>query len=575
MEVQMAEKKKMLNPDVLVIGTGAAGLRAAIEARRYGAEVLVVDKSLIGVNNNTVFAGGGLKAALPGIMDESMNKGYQTPEEHIADTIRYGAYLNNQKLVEILGIEAPGRLLELPEFGVEHFENLRLHHDASAKYGGKLTKPMAAYCKKLGVRLRPHTTIYDFVVEDDAILGAVAFDSLSGRRLAIRTNAIIVATGGAGEVYLRNNTVSQTTGEAFSMAFRVGAELIGMELVQIDPYILAEPTLPHWYVHPCKARFLAVLRNADGEPFLTKHIPLKGKLEDPFPVRYGVHPPDVRETISRAMYLEVLEGRGENGAVMLDCTKVPEEEWSKDPADLHSRNAILRGFDLQKNMIHMLPGAIHNLGGIRINERCEASVSGLYAAGECAGLVHGSGRLGGNALSDCIVFGAIAGRESAKYVASIHRSSGDDELFIEREALLDDILTEKEHSLAPKEIKNSIKNITWNCAGPVRWEEGLKEGLEDLEKLQDRDMPLMQTAPSKPLHIKEAIEAYHMANVGEMIIRSALMRRESRGGGHYRLDYTEEDNKNWFKNILIRDEKGQMVLETIPVEVTRFKPPVA
>lgn len=571
----MAEKRKVLKPDVLVIGTGAAGLRAAIEAKRYGAEVLVVDKSLIGVNNNTVFAGGGLKAALPGILDESMNKGYQTPEEHIADTIRYGAYLNNQKLVEILGIEAPARILELQEFGVEHFENLRLHHDASAKYGGKLTKPMVAYCKKIGVRLRPHTTIYDLVVEDGAILGAVAFDSLSGRRLAIRTNAIIVATGGAGEVYLRNNTVSQTTGEAFSMAFRVGAELIGMELVQIDPYILAEPSLPHWYVHPCKARFLAVLRNANGEPFLTKHLPLKGKLEDPFPVRYGVHPPDVRETISRAMYLEVLEGRGENGAVMLDCTKVPEEEWLKDPADMHSRNAVLRGFDLQKNMIHMLPGAIHNLGGIRINERCESSVSGLYAAGECAGLVHGSGRLGGNALSDCIVFGAIAGRESAKYAASSHRTPGVDELFEKREALLDDILQEKAHPLTPKEVKHSIKNITWNCAGPVRWEEGLKEGLSNLEKLKDRDMSLLQAAPSKPLHMKEAIEAYHMANVGEMIIRSALMRRESRGGGHYRLDYTEEDNKNWFKNILIRADKGKMVLETVPVEVTRFKPPTA
>ena len=571
----MEEKRKVLKPDVLVIGTGAAGLRAAIEARRYGAEVLVVDKSLIGVNNNTVFAGGGLKAALPGILDESMAKGYQTPEEHIADTIRYGAYLNNQKLVEILGVEATARLLELQEFGVEHFENLRLHQDTSAKYGGKLTKPMAAHCKKMGVRLRPHTTIYDFVVEDDAIRGAVAFDSLSGRRLVIRTGAIIVATGGAGEVYLRNNTVSQTTGEAFSMAFRVGAELIGMELVQIDPYILAEPELPHWYVHPCKARFLAVLRNANGEPFLTKHIPLKGKLEDPFPVRYGVHPPDVRETISRAMYLEVLEGRGENGTVMLDCTKVPEEEWLKDPADTHSRKAILRGFDLQKRMIHMLPGAIHNLGGIRINERCESSVSGLYAAGECAGLIHGSGRLGGNALSDCIVFGAIAGRESAKYATSIQRPSGDEELFKEREALLDDILREKDNPLTPRDVKNSIKNITWNCAGPVRWEEGLKDGLKDLEKLKDRDMPLMQTAPSRPLHVKEAVEAYHMATVGEMIIRSALMRRESRGGGHYRLDYTEEDNKNWFKNILIRNDKGQMVLETVPVEVTRFDPPVA
>ncbi len=274
------------------------------------------------------------------------------------------------------------------------------------------------------------------------------------------------------------------------------------------------------------------------------------------------------------MYLEVLEGRGENGAVMLDCTNVPEEEWLKDPADMHSRKAVLRGFDLQKRMIHMLPGAIHNLGGIRINERCESSVSGLYAAGECAGLIHGSGRLGGNALSDCIVFGAIAGRESAKYASSSQSPPGDEELFKERETLLDDILREKDNPLTPRDVKNSIKNITWNCVGPVRWEEGLKDGLTDMEKLKDRDMPLMQTTASRPLHIKDAIEAYHMATVGEMIIRSALMRRESRGGGHYRLDYTEEDNQNWFKNILTKNDNGQMVLETVPVEVTRFNPPV-
>jgi len=390
--------------------------------------------------------------------------------------------------------------------------------------------------------------------------------------LAIKTKAIVIAAGGAGEVYLRNNSASQTTGEAYSIASRVGAELIGMELIQIDPYILAEPGLPMWYVPPCEARLRAILRNAYGEPFLTKYLPLKGTLEDPFPVRYGVYPPDVREIISRAMYLEVLEGRGEGGAVLLDCTKVPEEEWLKDPADRYARKAILRGFDLGKNMVHVLPGAIHNLGGIRINERCESSVSGLYAAGECAGLLHGAGRLGGNALSECIVFGAIAGRHAAEYAASSKGKDEGDELFREKEVLLDAIVKDKKNPFNPREIKKAVKTIMWNSAGPVRWEDSLKRGLNDLEKLQEEDMPRLQASSTRPLHLKEAIEAYHMAKVGEMIVRSALLRRESRGGGHFRRDYKEEDNKNWLRNIIIRNQNRQMELVTMPVEVTRFRP---
>jgi fumarate reductase (CoM/CoB) subunit A len=569
------KKTNILEADVLVIGTGAAGLRAAIEAGRYGANVLVIDKSLIGVNNNTAFAGGGLKAALPGILDDSMNKaGYKTPEEHIVETVKYGAFLSNQRLVETLAIQAPARLLELQEFGIK---NLRLREDITSrhftKYGSILNKAMVSTCKGLGVRLRPHTVVYDFVAENGKIYGAAAFDCITGKRFTIKTNAIVVATGGAGEVYLRNNSVSQATGEAYSMAFRVGAQLIGMELVQIDPYILSEPGLPLWYVHPCKARFLAVLRNANGEPFLTKYLPLKGKLEDPFPVRYGVLPPDVRELISRAMYLEVLEGRGDMGAVLLDCTKIPEEEWQKDPADRYAREAILRGFDLKNKMIHMLPGAIHNFGGIRINERCETSVQGLYAAGECAGLLHGSGRLGGNALSECIVFGAIAGRNAAEYAASSDGKAEGSELFEQKEALLDRIVEDKENPLPPREAKKTVKTIMWNCAGPVRWEDGLKEGLASLERMQEEDMPRLQALAERPLHIKEAVEAYHMAGVGEMIVRSALMRRESRGGGHYRLDYKEEDNKNWLKNIIVKRVEGRIELDTVPVEITRFRPP--
>jgi len=563
-------EKKIFETDVLIIGTGAAGLRAAIEARRYGVDVLVVDKSLIGVNNNTVFAGGGVKAALPWLIKEGMQKLYDTPEEHFLETIKYGAYLNNQRLAEILAIEAPGRLIEMKDFGVKHIENLRLGAD-NARVGRELTRPMGETCKAMAVRFRPCTTVYDFVLKGGAICGVAAFDSIKGDRMFINAKAIIVATGGAGEVYLRNDTVAQATGEAYSMAFHAGAELIGMELVQIDPYILFEPGLPMWYVPPCDARYLGELRNARGEPFLTKYFPMKGRPEDPFHVRFGVYPPDVREIISRAMYIEVLEGRGDNGAVMLDCRNVPEEEWLKKPMDVYARKAILRGFDLRKKMVHMLPGAIHNLGGIRINERCESNLPGLYAAGECSGLLHGAGRLGGNALSECIVFGAVAGRNAAEYAKGKERVKAKDE-FKEKELFLDRLLEAKKNALTPKEAKTTIKTIVWNTAGPVRWEESLKKGLHDLKKVQKEDLPRLQASP-QPLQLKEAVEAYHMAYVGEMILRSALLRKESRGSCHYRMDYKKEDNRNWLKNIIVKSVKGKIELETAPIEITRCQPP--
>lgn len=558
-----------LETDVLVIGSGAAGLRAAIEARRYGAQVVLVDKSLIGVNNNTVFSGGGFKGALPGILDPSRGKQYETPEAHMVETIQYGAFLSNQKLVEILAVEAPARLLELRDFGIEHFATLNARGE-HGRIGGLLTKPMVNRCRELGVRLRPCTVVYDFVVENGAIRGAVAFDCRTSTRIHIQSNAIVAATGGAGEVYLRNNSVSQATGEAYAMAFRAGADLIGMELVQIDPYILAEPGLPMWYIPPGEARYLGILRNARGEPFLTKYFPLKGKLEDPFPVRYGVYPPDVREIISRAMVREVLDGAGDEGAVLLDCTMVPEEEWQRDAAQRHARKGLLRGFDLKRKMVHMCPGAIYNLGGIRMNERCESSIRGLYAAGECAGLVHGAGRLGGNALSECIVFGAIAGRQAAECAARNPEKGKKEELFGARETLLDDLLTAKEKPLTAQEVKKTVKTILWESAGPVRWEEGLKRGLENLKRLQE-EAPSLQ-ATSAPLQLKEAIEAFHMVTVGEMILRSALFRQESRGGGHFRLDHPEENN-DWLKNIQIRNGRGGMELKAVPVEITRFHPP--
>ena len=146
-------------------------------------------------------------------------------------------------------------------------------------------------------------------------------------------------------------------------------------------------------------------------------------------------------------------------------------------------------------------------------------------------------------------------------------------MFEDKEALLDRIVEDKENPLPPREAKKAVKTIMWNCAGPVRWEDGLKEGLASLERVQEEDMPRLHALAERPLHMKEAVEAYHMAGVGAMIVRSALMRRESRGGGHYRLDYKEEDNKNWLKNIIAKQVKGRIELDTVPVEITRFQPP--
>jgi succinate dehydrogenase/fumarate reductase flavoprotein subunit len=229
--------------------------------------------------------------------------------------------------------------------------------------------------------------------------------------------------------------------------------------------------------------------------------------------------------------------------------------------------------DLQKQMIHMLPGAIHNFGGIRINERCETSVQGLYAAGECSGLLHGSGRLGGNALSETIVFGAIAGRQAAEYAASQRGVVAQGKPFRESEELIEEILKEKKDPVSPRDIQTAVKTIMWDCAGPVRSGENLQQGLIRLEKVQQEQLPRLHVSLDRPLHLKEAGEAYHMVTVAGMILRSALMRKESRGGGHYRLDYKEEDNINWLKNIIIKNANGTMELDTAPVEFTRFYPP--
>lgn len=554
--------------DVLVIGAGLAGLRAATEARRFGAQVLVVDKGVIGVSGNSAFAGGGFKTCLPG-MDTLIEKQYLTPEAHYRDTIIYGDYVSEQPLVEALSIEAPGRVLELEDVGVENF--MSLCTQGSTENGGHdVTLAFARNLRKIGVSTMVNTMLVDLLLADGEVCGAMLFSFFSEQLVEVRAKAVILATGGAGASFARNNVSSAIIGDGYATAYRAGAELIGTEFTMFDPYILDEPGLPMWYVLPCYARFCGELVNAQGEEFLPNYLEVVGKRSDPFPVKYGALTADVRETISRAMATEIHEGRGDNGAVFLDCRHVPVEYWDKDVPGRANRDAILRKFPITEKPIRVIPGAITNLGGVRINDRCETSVTGLYAAGEVAGLLNGARRLGGNALTECLVFGARAGQQAAERAIRIkHFSVGTNvkaalgriDTFLAREGAVNGNALD---------IQRELKRIGWEGVGPLRSGIGLETMIGALRQIRQNRIPAIFA--KSPSGLRAALEAEFMLISHEILANAALARRESRGS-HFRLDFPEIDNSNFLKNFVVSKQKGSMHIDEAQIPVTRVPLP--
>lgn len=558
-----------LNVDVVVIGAGLAGLRAATEAHRFGADVLVVDKGIIGLSGNSAFAGGGFKTCLPG-MDTLIEKQYLTPEGHFQDTILYGDYVAEQPLVEALTIEAPGRVLELEDVGVKNFRALCTQ--GSSENGGRdVTAAFSDNLKELGVHTMVNTVLVDLLKEEGEIRGALLFNFFRECFVDVRAKAVVLATGGAGASFARNNVSCAIVGDGYAAAYRAGARLIGMEFVMYDPYVLDEPGLPMWYVLPCFARFHGELVNAEGERFLPRYLELVGTMDDPFPIRYGALTPDVRETISRAMSTEIHEGRGDDGAVFLDCRHVPLEYWDRDIPGRANRDAILRGFPITERLIRVIPAAITNLGGVHINDQCETSVPGLYAAGEVAGLVHGARRLGGNALTDCLVFGARAGREAAQRASGMGHGAIPDDRVMAATSRVADIL-DREHTEGgdADSMHGEVKKIGWDGIGPVRSESGLRQCLDALDRVRKDRLPML-SVPSLA-KLRAAFEVESMILCHEMTARCALVRAESRGT-HFRVDCPEIDNERFLSNFVVANSEQGMVLSEAPVPVTRVPLP--
>ena len=546
--------------DVLIIGSGGAGLRAAIEARRYGVKVTVVDKVVIGMNNSTRYSGGGIKAALPGILSTAYTTQYEDPREHFRQAMIHGEYLNDEALVEIMTYEGPARVLELKGLGVDTFDAmyLKVHYP----HGSGLIGPLVKTARKMGCSLRPGMVVTKILVEAGRVVGAAGVDLYRNRLSIFETGAIIIASGGAAETFLRNDTTVNTTGDGYTLALDAGASLRDMEIVQFEPYVQAEPGLPMMDRHEAEAEFHGVLRNALNEDFLVKYLPPLKTGQLPFEQQFGMALTDIRERVARAMVTEVSAGRGDKGAVLFDLRHVPAEKWQSDFASQYTRKVLLRGFDVEKKPVHVLPGAICTLGGIAIDGDCRTDVPGLFAAGEAAGGVHGAARLGGDGLLDPIVFGARAGRSAALAVNGTPEVS--EHAVEEARAAVERTLADAPADLAAlAKLRDQVKRTMWEHVGILRNGKAIAAAIPVLE---DVALQVNSIRVRTLRQFKARLETLNLARVGRMIAGAALRRTESRGA-HFRTDFPQRDDGRWLVNHFVRRSGKELAYTERPIKL--------
>jgi len=531
---------RVLKTDVLVIGGGAAGLRAAIEARRANVAVLLVSKTPAGLGSCTAYAGGGFQAPF----------GKFTPKQHFERTIRGGKSLNNQKLVDVMTREAAARLLELREFGVDIETGDGTAHVKGpfAMNGTGLTLPLLRFARSIGVIVLENVIVAGLEKSGDSVVGAAGFNRLNGEVNSFHAKSVVLASGGAGRIYSRTDNPVGTTGEGYAIAYDAGARLIDMEFVQFFPFGLVEPGLPVFLFNPGIVE-AGKLVNTDGKEFLKDAGFSPGR-------DFVEH----RDTLSRLICMEIERGKGDLDAVLLDLSRT--EEIGHGLTMLGEFKEIKRRWlskiDLTKQRLHIAPLEHYFMGGIEIDENGATNVLGLYAAGEVTGGIDGANRLGGNALTNTIVFGARAGGAAAEHAKSLERVETSDLSTREIEKDLNEIRARPQSPGArPREIRKRLQATMAKCVGVIRSQETLEKAHACVQELT-RD--LSRVYATTTWELGEALEVKSMITVAQVVARCASERRESRGA-HYRLDYPDEDT-NWLKNLLVKRSGTEMGIQT-------------
>jgi succinate dehydrogenase / fumarate reductase flavoprotein subunit len=595
--------------DVVVIGAGGAGLRAAIEARLLGKKVAIISKSLFG-KAHTVMAEGGAAAAMGNVNSKD------NWQVHFRDTMRGGKFLNNWRMAELHAKEAPDRVWELEAWGAI-FDRTKDGKISQRNFGGHEYPRLAHVGDRTGlelirttqqkivalqqedkkefgdyearIKVWAETTVTKLLKNGDRICGAFAYVRETGQFVVFEAPAVILATGGIGKTYKVTSNSWEYTGDGHALALRAGATLINMECIQFHPTgMVWPPSVKGILVTESVRGDGGVLRNSEGKRFMFDYIP------DVFKAQYATteeegdrwytdpdnnkRPPELlpRDEVARSINSEVKAGRGSpHGGVFLDiASRLPAEAIIKKLPSMHHQFRELADVDITKEPMEVGPTCHYVMGGVEVDADSAASVvPGLFAAGECSGGMHGSNRLGGNSLSDLLVFGRRAGAGAVEYLEALAGPPAvpDEEIAAATAEALAPL--ERPDGENPYTVHSELQTTMNELVGIIRTESELVEALSALEKLRER-VATVGVVPAGPggrgyhpgWHL--ALDLRNMLLVSEAIAKAALERQESRGG-HTREDFPGM-NAEWRKvNLVCRISGENVSLKKQPMEPMR------
>jgi succinate dehydrogenase flavoprotein subunit len=559
----------MVRHDVVVVGAGVAGMRAAIEASRYGADVAVVSK-LHPTRSHSGAAEGGINAALGNASEDS-------PEQHTFFTVKGSDYLGDQDAIAVMCQEGPGDIYELEHMGCI-FSRTPDGKIAQRPFGAG-GAPRTCYAADITGHVLLHVlyeqlvksevTVYeewfalDLVMDGERCVGLTAWDLVHGGVQGVEAGAVVLATGGLGRMYRGTTNAYACTGDGMSMAWRAGVPLKDMEFMQFHPTTLkANGVL---ITEGCRGEG-GYLRNAEGDRFMFNYAPNAGELAS-------------RDVVSCAEQTEIDEGRGVDGCVLLDLTHLGAKKIN---TVLHGSRELAMdyaGVDPIEEPIPVRPGSHYHMGGIDTDVWGRTSMPGLYAAGECACVsVHGANRLGGNSLLETVVFGRRSGAAAAQDV----RSNGTGGVFSPSAVRVADRriaqLLYNFDGVRPHVLRDELADTMYANAGIFRTSEGLEKCAVDVADLRERyrdglGVVIQDKSRTFNSDLIQALELGSMLQMADCLVAGAVARTESRGA-HSRLDHPERDDENWLRHTLAGYDDGQVSLDYRPVTITEFEPAV-
>ncbi|MFP6882020.1 MAG: fumarate reductase/succinate dehydrogenase flavoprotein subunit [Roseibacillus sp.] len=582
--------------DVLVIGAGGAGLRAAIEASASGVSVGLVCKSMLG-KAHTVMAEGGIAASLGNVDDRDNWK------VHFADTMRGGQYLNNWRMAQIHAQEAPDRVRELEEWGAV-FDRTKDGRILQRNFGGhkyprlahvgdrtglEMIRTLQDHGIHQGIEVYMEVTVVELMKDGDRVVGALAYDRERGRFRIFRAKAIVLATGGVGRAFKITSNSWEGTGDGHALAYHAGADLIDMEFIQFHPTgMVWPPSVRGILVTEGVRGEGGILTNSEGNRFMFDDIPENYKDQTADSPEEGWRyvlgdkaarrPPELltRDHVARCIVREIKEGRGSpHGGVFLDIAWIKEKIADSEShikrklPSMYHQFKQLADIDITKEPMEVGPTTHYIMGGIRVEADTQAStVPGLFACGECGGGINGANRLGGNSLSDLIVLGKRAGEHAAIY-AQENVAGRIDEAQSEaaqREAL-EPFNRGDSDAEGPYKVQSDLQDTMQDLVGIVRKGDEIQRALEEIEKLSVRagEVGVVGHREYNP-GWHTALDLKNLLAVSEAIALSALAREESRGA-QFREDFPKKDS-TWggLNNVVRKGSDGTMELEKVAIQ---------